>query len=103
MLRDTIFLVGFGDLTNEKPGIAWPFADQQQWDSNLHRVNDLAIPPYDPAIHNRQVLPWWDRIQSSVGFAVLLGLPLSNCFDLSLQLTCIEDLLAIPTQIFSAY
>lgn len=52
----------------------WPFADQRQWDSNQHRVNGLELPPYDPTIHNRQVLPWWDRIPSSVGFAVLLGL-----------------------------
>lgn len=58
--------------TQEQP--AWPFHDHEEWQRNEWLLNDIALPEYDPAIHGRQVNPWWNRIPSSVGFAILFGL-----------------------------
>jgi len=49
----------------------WPFHDEDEWRSHEHLVNDMQIPVYDPVVHSRQVHPWWDRIPSSLGFAIL--------------------------------
>jgi hypothetical protein len=34
-------------------------------------VDEVNLPRYDPAIHGRPNNPWWNRIPSSVGFAIL--------------------------------
>jgi len=53
---------------------SWPFRDEKEWHASERLVNETNLPEYDPTIHGRQVQPWWNRIPSSVGFAVLAGL-----------------------------
>ncbi len=57
------------DPTQKQP--AWPFRDQGQWRANEWLVDKVDLPDYDPAIHCRQIQSWWNRIPSTVGFAVL--------------------------------
>ena len=49
----------------------WPFHDEEQWYANEHLVDEIGLSEYDPVIHGRQVNRWWNRIPSSVGFALL--------------------------------
>lgn len=51
----------------------WPFRDEDAWRANKPAEPDPRIPEYDPQIHGRQYRPWWDRIPSVAGFAILLG------------------------------
>ena len=60
------------ETTPEQP--TRPFRDDEQWYAYKHRVNDMRLPEYDPTIHAQQIHPWWNRIPSSVGFAILAGL-----------------------------
>ena len=50
---------------------AWPFHDEYEWRSHRQLVGGVQIPDYDPAVHGRQVHPWWNRIPVTVGFALL--------------------------------
>ena len=36
---------------------AWPFADEQQWQAHRQLALELALPAYDPAVHDLEVLP----------------------------------------------
>ena len=49
----------------------WPFRNEGEWRSHQHLVEGVQIPDYDPAVHGRHCNPWWNRIPSTVGFAVL--------------------------------
>jgi len=60
------------ETTQEQP--AWPFHDDEEWHANEYLVNVIGLLEYDPAIHARQVHPWWNRIPSSIGFVLLGGL-----------------------------
>lgn len=60
------------ETTQDQP--AWPFCDDEEWQQNERLLNESGLPEYDPAIHGRQVNPWWNRIPSSVGFVILGGL-----------------------------
>lgn len=51
----------------------WPFPDEETWRAHEASLDEYALPAYDPAIHCRQIHPWWDRIPSWIGF-LLLGL-----------------------------
>lgn len=50
---------------------SWPFRDEAEWKANEHLGNERRIPEYDPDIHHRRFQPWWNRIPSAVGFAIL--------------------------------
>ena len=50
---------------------AWPFRDHEEWLRNENDLDALNLPQYDPVIHGRHIHPWWDRIPSGVGFAIL--------------------------------
>jgi hypothetical protein len=52
---------------------AWPFASEEEWRRNAHLLNGITLPPYDAAVHGRPANPWYNRIPSVVGFAVLLA------------------------------
>jgi hypothetical protein len=49
----------------------WPFRDEGEWRSHQHFVEGVQIPDYDPAVHGRPSNPWWNRIPSTLGFAIL--------------------------------
>jgi len=53
---------------------AWPFHDEPEWLAHEHLIRDSRIPEYDPAIHGRVFQPWWNRIPTTVGLAVIFGL-----------------------------
>lgn len=63
----------------------WPFRDHEEWLRNEARLDEIALPEYDPAIHGRPANPWWNRIPSSAGFAVLAGIVLGLLFILSMR------------------
>lgn len=50
---------------------AWPFRDHEEWLQKEDDLDALNLPQYDPVIHGGYVHPWWDRIPSRVGFAIL--------------------------------
>ncbi len=52
---------------------SWPFRDESEWLANEHRGSDVRLAEYDPEIHGRWRQPWWNRIPSAVGFAMILG------------------------------
>ena len=72
LLRVCAFLSTDLDMEAVSAKSAWPFLDEDEWRANQHLLDENQIPTYDPAIHRRQVHPWWDRIPSSVGFAILV-------------------------------
>jgi len=51
----------------------WPFCDESEWLANEQTGSDRRIPEYDPGMHGRWVQPWWNRIPTGVGLAVILG------------------------------
>ncbi len=53
---------------------SWPFRDEKEWRSNKSHVNESGLPDYNAAVHGCQVNPWWNRIPSRLGFALLVGL-----------------------------
>lgn len=55
----------------------WPFRDDEEWLRNEPLLDEITLPAYDPAIHGRPANPWWNRIPSSVGFAILGGILLA--------------------------
>lgn len=59
------------DIATKHDESAWPFCDHEQWQANEHRANAIVLPQYDPAIHFRHIHPWWNRIPSGVGFAII--------------------------------
>lgn len=52
----------------------WPFRDEAEWLANESTGHDTRIPEYDPDVHGRRFQPWWNRIPTSLGVAILLGL-----------------------------
>jgi|SRR5579863_3089702 len=52
----------------------WPFRDEAEWLANEPTGNDARIPEYDPYVHSRQFQPWWNRIPTSLGIGIFLGL-----------------------------
>jgi len=50
---------------------AWPFQNDEEWQRHESLLNDIDLSEYDPVIHCRQIQPWWNRIPSSLGFAIL--------------------------------
>jgi hypothetical protein len=52
----------------------WPFATESDWRAYEHLLPAWDLPPYDPAAHSRRYQPWWNRIPSGVGIALLVGL-----------------------------
>jgi hypothetical protein len=52
----------------------WPFRDEEEWLQNEKLLSGISLPEYDPEVHGRPANPWWNRIPSSVGFAILGGI-----------------------------
>lgn len=61
------------DLEIEKPQgqDAWPFHDYEEWLRNESILAGIRLPEYDPAIHGRPANPWWNRIPTRVGLAII--------------------------------
>lgn len=74
-LRRTIaFLNTDLDIQDKSEKDAWPFHDQEEWLRHEYLLNEVNLPPFDPAIHSRPANPWWNRIPTTVGIGILLGL-----------------------------
>ncbi len=71
-LRRTLaFLQTDLEIEETQERAAWPFRDHEQWLRNERLLNGVRLPEYDPAIHGRPANPWWNRVPSVVGFAIL--------------------------------
>jgi hypothetical protein len=62
------------ETVGEPTSPAWPFRDASEWLKNEHLSRDCGLLEYDASVHCRQVHPWWLRIPTSVGVAVIIGL-----------------------------
>lgn len=59
---------------NKSEKDAWPFHDQEEWLRHECLLNEVTLPQFDPAIHLLRANPWWNRIPTTVGIGILLGL-----------------------------
>ena len=74
-LRRTVAFLGTDmDIATPSESDSWPFRDESQWQLYEHLVNELGLPDYDPEVHGRPANPWWNRIPTSVGVSILVGI-----------------------------
>lgn len=73
-LRRTIAFLGTDQEIASLDCPSWPFRDEAEWHVNKHLVDELGLPDYDPEIHGRPANPWWNRIPTSVGVSLLIGI-----------------------------
>ena len=74
-LRRIVAFLGTGleiRTTQQEP--SWPFHDHEEWYLHEPLLDEIDLPVYDPVMHGRQVNPWWNRIPSGIGFAVIAAL-----------------------------
>ena len=51
---------------------SWPFADADEWHAQERFLSEVGLPDYAPEVHGRQIHPWWNRIPTGVGLALLI-------------------------------
>jgi len=73
-LRRTVAFLGTDLEIVSREGPSWPFQDGAEWHANEHLVDELGLPDYDPDIHGRPANPWWNRIPTSIGVSILVGI-----------------------------
>ena len=49
----------------------WPFKDESEWSTQQTKLDEISIPPYDPAIHALPVHGPLSRIPTLVGFGII--------------------------------
>lgn len=74
-LRRTVAFLTTDLQSEDKPSKdAWPFHNREEWLRHERLLADADLPPFDPAIHSRPANRWWNRIPTTVGIGILLGL-----------------------------
>jgi len=72
MLRRIVAFLGMDlEIETGQDNPTWPFCDEKQWLANEYLLDNFKLPDYDSETHGQPANPWWNRIPSSVGFALL--------------------------------
>ena len=74
LCRTVAFLGTDLDIATPSESDFWPFRDESQWRLSEHLLSELGLPDYDPTVHGHPANPWWNRIPTSVGVSILVGI-----------------------------
>ncbi len=69
--RIVVFLDTDSEGSQDAANDFWPFKDESEWTTQQTKLDEINIPPYDPAIHALPVHGPLSRIPTPVGFGII--------------------------------